>query len=149
MLTLGIVHSMIHTLLLALSASGRSADVHEQWALAVVRQSIAASVQSGAEKQTEKSPEPTRKSPHINGIPRIFFVPALHFTARTLPLPGAYNHTLWNVPAKNAVLRLPRGEHFAKIRKTFTVQKYHTPHAAYLLAASAPPDDYDHLPVVI
>jgi hypothetical protein len=148
MLTLGIVHSMIHTLLLALSASGRSADVHEQWALAVVRQSIAASVQSGAEKQTEKSPETTRKSPHINGIPRIFFVPALHFTSRTLPLPGAYNHTLWDAPAKNARLRVPGGGHFAKIRKTFTLQN-HTPHAAYLLAASAPPDDYDHLPVVI
>jgi hypothetical protein len=149
MLTLGIVHSMIHTLLLALSASGCSADVHEQWAIAVVRQSIATTAQSGTEKKAEKSSEATRKSPQINGISRILFVPALHFTARALPLPSAYDHTLWEIPAKNAVLRIPRGGHFAKIRKTFTVQTLHTPHAAYLLAASAPPDDYDHLPVVI
>lgn len=151
MLTLGIVHSMIHTLLLALSASGRSVDVHDQWALSAVRQSIASSVQASADKHVEKSTETTHKSTRArntrtrtNDLPRVFFVLDVHSAVRMLALPGAYNHTLWDAPAKNATLRSIQGsEQLIKIRKTFTICKEHTSQTAYLLAVSTPPDDYN------
>ncbi|MBL7992139.1 MAG: hypothetical protein JNN25_11955 [Candidatus Kapabacteria bacterium] len=151
MLTLGIVHSMIHTLLLALSASGRSVDVHEQWALSVVRQSIASSVQASADKYAEKSVGIAHKCtrarnahPRTSNIHRVFFVLDVHSAARMLALPGAYNHTLWDAPAKNATLRSIQGsEQLIKIRKTFTICKEHTSQTAYLLTVSTPPDDYD------
>jgi len=151
MLTLGIVHSMIHTLLLALSASGRSGDVHEQWALTVVRQSIASSVQASAEKYAQKSVGTTDKGararntrPQTGDHHRVFFVLDVHSAVRMLALPGAYHHTLWDAPAKNATLRSIQGsEQLIKIRKTFTICKEHTSQTAYLLAVSTPPDDYD------
>lgn len=151
MLTLGIVHSMIHTLLLALSASGRSADVNEQWALSVVRQSIASSAQARAEKYAEKSVGTTYKGTRTrnnrlraSNLHRVFFIPDVHSAVRMLALPGAYNHTLWDAPAKNATLRSIQGsKQLIKIRKTFTVCKEHTSQTAYLLAVSIPPDEYD------
>ncbi len=151
MLTLGIVHSMIHTLLLALSASGRSADVHEQWALTVVRQSIASSVQASADKHAEKNAETTHKSTRARNtrtrtsdLRRVFFVPDVHSSLKIFALPDAYNHTLWDAPAKNATLRSIQGsEQLIKIRKTFTICKEHTSQTAHLLAVSTPPDDYD------
>lgn len=162
MFPLGIVHSVIHTLLLALSASGRSGYPHGAYAheylFADPRISIAFALphvqnSSAHAEQLAESP-----SIRIIAIPRAqelvqelvqertsAVVVANTSSRKAWTLDVNRRNTFLGMPAYTVLARHFLGTSITKIRKIFTVRKNNITHDEISLSCSTPPDDYDSL----
>jgi hypothetical protein len=149
MFPLGIVHSVIHTLLLALSASGRSVYPHE-YLFADPKTSIAFALPHAQNSATHA--EQLTESPSI----RIVVVPLAQKHTNAVMLANTSSRKAWTLdvsrcntflgmPAHNVLVRQHFGTSITKIRKIFTVRKNNIAHDEMSLSCSAPPDDYDSL----
>ncbi len=164
MLPLSLVHSVIHTLLLALSASGRSVDglevarhitgtefqysvsIPDDWVVA--QRALYHAIR--VEALPETLPQPTA---HIylslaarehcsNLLNDCSLAPAQAHksvwqiqTVRSLDFLGA--------PAKDMLVRQSIGDNLTKIRKIFTVRKSHAAAHVFVLFFFVPPNDYE------
>jgi hypothetical protein len=152
---------VIHTLLLALSASGRSAYPHGAYAheylLADAKMSVAFALPQARNAGAHEE-QGAAESPSI----RLVFVPlAQENIGSGVVFANASSKSAWTLdaaPRRNAFLGMPAynvltrqhfGTHITKIRKIFTVRKNNIAHDDMSLSCSAPPDEYDSLPSVI
>jgi hypothetical protein len=164
MLSLSLVHSVIHTLLLALSASGRSvnglefiqhfADTEFQYSVSipddwiVAQQALYPVVPVGALK--EAPPLPVTCA-YLTIIVGEFYQYALDdcFITSTQAYKSIWqidtlrNRDFLGAPAKDMLVRQNIGDNLTKIRKIFTVRKSHAAADVFVLSFSAPPNDYE------
>jgi hypothetical protein len=155
MFPLGIVHSVIHTLLLALSTSGRSAypleHLHEysqEYLFAHPKMSIAFALPHLRNTGTQQS------SDSLGSICIVSLVEdktsavlvANALCKSTWTLGASRRNTFLGAPANNVLARQHQGRSITKIRKIFTVRKNNIAHDDTNLSYSAPPDDYDSPP---
>jgi hypothetical protein len=163
MFPLGIVHSVIHTLLLALSASGRSAYPHgaylheypHEYLFADPKMSIAFALPQ-VQNTSAHGEQLAGESPSI----RIVVVPLAHEYMCAVLLPNTPTKSAWTLdvsrrnaflgmPAERVLLRQHFGTSTTKIRKIFTVRKNTIANDDMSRWCSAPPDDEDSLPDVM
>ncbi len=162
MLPLSLVHSVIHTLLLALSASGRSVNGLElaqqtgtefQCSVSIPDEWIVAQRALYHAIRAEALPE-TAPSPAAH----TYFAIALREHCPNLLndcslAPVQAHKSVWQIqtvrsrdflgaPAKDMLVRQNSGDNLTKIRKIFTVRKSHATAHIFVLSFSAPPNDY-------
>lgn len=163
MLTVGLLHSVLHTLILALSASGRSvsgaefayhlSDTEFQFSVSIPdswRFAPALYPAICVEVLPETLPQPTTHA--------YFKIAAAELRQNSCdgsPLASTQAYkSIWQIesvrnvdflgaPAKDMLVRRKIGDNLTKIRKIFTVRKSNHATHVLVLSFSAPPKDYE------
>lgn len=161
MLPLGILHSVIQTLILALSASGRSASGLEQFADKEFHFAVALPsawtlgtrpiVYPAVRLESVPPSLPKSTTPSIaisagellQSSLEYSFLASTRAHKRIWGIEPAPNSDFLGAPAKNILLKLPLGAISAKIRKTFRVHSHINISSLLARSSTAPPDDYD------
>lgn len=164
MLTVGLLHSVLHTLILALSASGRSVSGAEfGYHLSDTEFQFSVSISDSwrfaqptlypaipLEALPETLPQPTTHTYfniatgelRQNSLDECFVIYSEAYKS-IWQIESARNIDFLGTPAKDMLVRRKIGDNLTKIRKIFTVRKSNNAMRVFVLSFSAPPNDYE------